>query len=93
MNRVTTTFPIRSEPAQVGCSTILWRDIVFALPALQTPLRNILTFINLPRARDNDKIEMWTDLENFQPMENAQLAIMAAESDLAEELKKSKHPY
>lgn len=93
MNRVAVTFPTFSQPADVDCSSILWRGIVFALPALKAPLKTILASISIPRARDNNKTELWTDPEKFPSMENAQLAIMAVESDLAEELKKSKPPW
>lgn len=89
MNRVAATFPMFSQPAEIDCSSILWRDILFALPALQAPLKDILASINLPRARENNKIELWTDSQKYPAVENAQLAIMAVESDLAEELKKS----
>lgn len=89
MDRVAATFPTFSEPSDVDCSSILWKNIVFALPALKTPMQTILAAINLHRARDNNKIELWTNLESFPSMENAQLSIMAVESELAEELKKS----
>ena len=89
MHRVAATFPIFSKPDDVDCSSSLWRTIVFALPALKPPTEAILASINLHRTRDNNKAEMWTDPGKFPSLENAQLSIMAVESDLAEELKRS----
>jgi DNA mismatch repair protein MSH3 len=89
MHRVAATFPNFSAPADVDCSSILWRKTLFVLPALKTPMDTILASINLHRARDNNKTNMWTDPEKFPTLDNVQLSIMAVESDLAEELKRS----
>jgi DNA mismatch repair protein MSH3 len=88
-NRVAATFSSFSDPPDVGCSSTLWTDIIFAMPALKAPMKEILALINLHRAREDNKAELWTDPERFPGMENAQFAIMAVESELAEQLKKS----
>lgn len=67
----------------------MWNDIVFAMPALKAPMKEILSSINLQRAREDNKVELWTVPERYPSMEDAQLAIMAVESELAEHLKKS----
>lgn len=67
----------------------MWTDIIYALPRVDAPIQEILPWINLHRARDNDKENLWTDPERFPELDASRLAIMATESDLAEELKKS----
>ncbi|KAF8580675.1 hypothetical protein K439DRAFT_1356338 [Ramaria rubella] len=88
MNRVASTFPVFSDPAEVGCLSPLWIDILFILPSLKIPMKDILAMINLERARENDKTKLWTDIEKYPSLDAAQTSMMFVDGELAEQLKK-----
>ncbi|KAF8522087.1 DNA mismatch repair protein MSH3 [Hysterangium stoloniferum] len=88
LNGMGATFQPFDNPADVGCSTSLWTDIISSMPALKAPTSKILSSINLVEARQNNKTNLWADSEKFPAVENALFAILHVESELADELKK-----
>jgi len=89
LQKLSTAFPTFRSPEDVGCTTKLWNSIIYALPAVGEPVRELLDTIKIPKALENNKTELWKDSERYPEIENALFGMLSVESELADELKKS----
>lgn len=81
------------NPDSIACKAALWREIIFPIPRVKNPAEGLLSSMKMQAARENNKIELWSDPEQYPSIEEAEFAMLHVESDLANELKKSKFVY
>ncbi|CAE6432319.1 unnamed protein product [Rhizoctonia solani] len=85
--RIATTLDPIATPEDAGFKSKLLNDIAYSLPTLREPLTAIMSQINIPQARDNNKAELWVDCEKYPEIEEAKFGILSVESDLEDHLK------
>ncbi|GJJ11973.1 hypothetical protein Clacol_006211 [Clathrus columnatus] len=88
LKRVGLTFKEFQNVDDVPCKTALWREIIFPIPKITDPVEELLGAMKMQAARDNNKIGLWMDSEQYPGIEDADFAILHVENDLANELKK-----
>lgn len=93
LKHVGLTFPAFDNSDGVACKAALWREIVFPIPQVKKPAEELLSTMKMQAARENNKIELWSDPEQYPSIEEAEFAMLHVESDLANELKKSLFVY
>jgi hypothetical protein len=52
-------------PADVGFKSNLLNDIISTLPRLKEPMKELMGAVNLKKAADGNKIQMWTDNDKY----------------------------
>ncbi|KAH8117506.1 muts domain V-domain-containing protein [Phellopilus nigrolimitatus] len=86
-SRVANSFDIFASLEDVGFSTPVLNEIVFALPKLRSCMKQIMTCINLEKAKEDKRDELWSDPDKYPEVDDTKMAIMAVESELADHLK------
>ncbi|KLO18801.1 hypothetical protein SCHPADRAFT_819209 [Schizopora paradoxa] len=86
--RVATSFETLKESKDVGFRSPMLNDIVFSFPSLAMPLKDILAALDLKKAADDVRDELWRDLEKYPGIMDAKSGLLSVESELKEELKK-----
>ena len=64
-NRVAVAFGDVNTPASVGLKSPVLNEIISSFPKLREPIKDLLAAINLKKASEGKKDSMWTDLERF----------------------------
>jgi DNA mismatch repair protein MSH3 len=52
-------------PVDVGFKSCVLNDIMSALPRLRGPMKELMGAINVKKAAEGNKIEMWTDPDKY----------------------------
>lgn len=92
-------------PASVGLESPVLNEIISSFPKLREPIKGLLAAVNLRKASEGKKDTMWTDLERypgiidadmvrvdvpaFRDLTNVQQAMQVIEVELIDELKAS----
>ncbi|KAJ1310165.1 hypothetical protein OPQ81_006909 [Rhizoctonia solani] len=85
--RIATALDPIPTSKDAGFKSDLLNDIAYSLPTLREPLAAIMSEINLPEARDNNKAELWVNSEKYPEIEEANFGILSVESELEDHLK------
>ncbi|CUA72462.1 DNA mismatch repair protein msh3 [Rhizoctonia solani] len=85
--RIATALDPITTPQDAGFESDLLNDIAYSLPTLREPLAAIMSQIDLPQARDNNKAELWVDSEKYPGIDEAKFGILSVESELEDHLK------
>lgn len=72
-DRIATTFEVFTEPKDVGFRSLVLNDIVFSFPNLVAPLKDILSSIDLKKAANDARDELWKDHDKYPPITDAKL--------------------
>jgi DNA mismatch repair protein MSH3 len=64
-NKVAGGFEDVTTPASVGLKSPVLNEIISSLPKLRAPINNLLAAVNLKKASEGKKDSMWTDLERY----------------------------
>ncbi|KAF8162946.1 muts domain V-domain-containing protein [Crassisporium funariophilum] len=86
-NKVATAFEGVNTPASVGLKSSVLNDIISSFPTLKEPVAELLGMINLRKASEGKKDSMWTDLEKYPEIIDADMALQVIEVELLDELK------
>ncbi|KIJ23127.1 hypothetical protein M422DRAFT_56955, partial [Sphaerobolus stellatus SS14] len=89
LEKISKAFPHFRTVEDVGCSSSLWSNIIFSLPAVGEAVKEIMGVIDVQKAMENNKTELWRDKEKYPEIDLTLDGILAVESELADELKKS----
>ncbi|CAE6486102.1 unnamed protein product [Rhizoctonia solani] len=85
--RIATAFDPIPTPQDAGFESDLLNDVAYSLPTLREPLAAIMSQIDIPQARDNNKAELWVDSEKYPEIDEAKFGILSVESELEDHLK------
>ncbi|KAF9466351.1 DNA mismatch repair protein MSH3 [Collybia nuda] len=80
-------FEAIETPSDGGFKSTVLNDIVYSLPKLKRPIKELLGAISLKQAAKGLKDTMWMDPERYPGIADADLAIQSVDVELAEELK------
>ncbi|KAG9099780.1 Mismatch repair protein msh3 [Ceratobasidium sp. 370] len=86
-NRIAAALDPIDTPSDAGFQSDILNDIACSLPTLRGPLALIESQINIDKARQDDKTELWVDSEKYPKIDEAKFGIMAVESELEDHLK------
>ncbi|KAL5529107.1 hypothetical protein ACEPAG_5081 [Sanghuangporus baumii] len=75
----------RSE--DVGFSNAILNDIIFSLPSVRDSVKKINACLNLKKADEDKRDELWNDPDKYPQVDDMKMAIMAVESELVDHLK------
>ncbi|KDN51533.1 hypothetical protein RSAG8_00078, partial [Rhizoctonia solani AG-8 WAC10335] len=84
--RIATALDPIPTPQGAGFESDLLNDIAYSLPTLREPLAAIISQIDIPQARDNNKAELWVDSEKYPGIDEAEFGILSVESELEDHL-------
>lgn len=85
-NRVGTTFAPFATPEAVGFKSPVLNEIVYALPKLRGPVRDLLNIIDEAKALSGNKEDMWADEGRVPKIEELMSLVKVVEVELREEL-------
>ncbi|THH08198.1 hypothetical protein EW145_g2862 [Phellinidium pouzarii] len=85
--RIADTFDLFETPEDVGLTSPVLNDIIFALPKLKDSVKKIVSCINLKEAEDDKRDRLWVDPGKYPEVDDTKMAIMAIESELSDHLK------
>ena len=54
-----------NTPASVGLESPVLNEIISSFPKLREPIKDLLAAVNLKNASEGKKDSMWTDLERY----------------------------
>lgn len=105
-NKVADAFKDVDTPASVGLESPVLNEIISSFPKLREPVKDLLSVVNLKKASEGKKDSMWTNLERYPGIIDAdmvrvdvpalrdltdfQQAMQVIEVELVDELKASK---
>ncbi|CAA7265435.1 unnamed protein product [Cyclocybe aegerita] len=75
------------SPASVGLKSGILNEIISSLPKLKEPVRKLLEIVNLKKAADGKRDEMWNDRERYPDIVDADMSLQCIDHELADELK------
>jgi hypothetical protein len=106
MNKIATTFQPFARPEDVGFASATLNGVIFALPGLAPAMRELMGAIDLSKAAEGKKDEMWTDAvrcaeldeatevgrlwKALEPDSDFSQMVEVVEAELREELTKSR---
>jgi DNA mismatch repair protein MSH3 len=64
-NRIACTFRPFQSPDHVGMQSPMLNNIVYSLPSLQEPMKDLLSVIDLKLTAEGRKDIMWTDSDKY----------------------------
>jgi DNA mismatch repair protein MSH3 len=76
-NKIGTAFEDFDSPSQVGFKSHTLNDIVASLPKLREPIARLLADINLKRASQGDKENLWTDPTKYPDISDYEMVCQA----------------
>ena len=62
-----------NTPASVGLESPVLNEIISSFPRLREPIKDLLAAINLKKASEGKKDSMWTDLERYPSIIDADM--------------------
>lgn len=62
-----------NTPASVGLESPVLNEIISSFPRLKEPIKDLLATINLKKASEGKKDSMWTDLERYPSIIDADM--------------------
>ncbi|KAG5354224.1 hypothetical protein C0989_003737 [Termitomyces sp. Mn162] len=86
-NKIGQAFDNFESPSDVGFRSSLLNEIVFLLPKLKGPMKELMSAIRLDQAAEGRKDIMWTDLERYPEISDADVAIQFVNVELDDQLK------
>ncbi|KAG8764683.1 Mismatch repair protein msh3 [Ceratobasidium sp. 428] len=86
-NRIAVALDPIDTPKDAGFQSDILNDIAHSLPTLRAPLGVITSQINVDKARQDEKTELWVDSEKYPQIDEAKFGILAVESELEDHLK------
>ncbi|OCH90300.1 hypothetical protein OBBRIDRAFT_826026 [Obba rivulosa] len=86
--RIAATFNAPDPAGRASFQSPILEDVVNTLPKLKGPVNALLAEINVKKASEGCKDEMWTDLDKYPELDNLIFSIQVIESELLDELKK-----
>ncbi|KAK2460594.1 hypothetical protein APHAL10511_007064 [Amanita phalloides] len=87
-HRVANSFSPVSHPSNDNLKSKILNDIVFRLPKIKGPVKDMLSALSLENASQGQKEKLWTDPERYPALADLGLAIQHVEIELADELAK-----
>ncbi|KAG5728291.1 DNA mismatch repair protein MSH3 [Termitomyces sp. T112] len=86
-NKIGQAFDNFESPSDVGFRSSLLNEIVFLLPKLKGPMKELMSAIRLDQAAEGRKDIMWTDPERYPEINDADVAIQIVNVELDDQLK------
>ncbi|PPR04975.1 hypothetical protein CVT24_010433 [Panaeolus cyanescens] len=86
-NKVARTYDGVDLSGGTGLKSPLLNSIVVALPRLKEPMKELMETVDLKKAAEGNKHEMWRNISDYPEVDGAELAIRAIEIELQDELK------
>ncbi|EJD05960.1 uncharacterized protein FOMMEDRAFT_104344 [Fomitiporia mediterranea MF3/22] len=71
----------------VGLANPVLNEIIFTLPKIRDSVRKIGSCLNLKKADEDKRDELWSDPDKYPEVDDLKMAIMVVESELADHLK------
>ena len=62
-----------NTPASVGLESPVLNEIISSFPKLREPIKDLLAAVNLKKASEGKKDSMWTDLERYPSIIDADM--------------------
>lgn len=72
-NKAANYFEEVEKPSDNGFESPLLNDILFVLPKLREPVKELLGAVSIKRAAEGNKESMWTDPERYPGIQEAEL--------------------
>ena len=72
-NKVATAFGDVTTPASVGLKSPVLNEIISSFPKLMEPIKHLLATVNVKKASEGKKDSMWTDLERYPSIIDADM--------------------
>jgi len=69
--KVATAFDTFTNADEVGFRSKILNDIVFSLPNLRGPVKSILTTIDVKKAVEDARADLWRDSEKYPEISDA----------------------
>nr|GAT43998.1 DNA mismatch repair protein [Mycena chlorophos] len=80
-------FPSTETAAAIGFKSPILNRVIFSLPPLLEPMRQLLDELEISEAESDNKARLWTDPQKFPKIETHTMAIGAVQVEIADELK------
>jgi DNA mismatch repair protein MSH3 len=64
-NKIAIAFDSFDKPSDVGFKSIFLNEIIFSLPKLKEPMKDLLGIMSLKKAAEGRKDTMWNDPERY----------------------------
>ncbi|KZO95721.1 DNA mismatch repair protein MSH3 [Calocera viscosa TUFC12733] len=85
-NRIARAFPPFETRADVGFKSSVLNDVVYSLPTMLDAVTQLMQPIDLRKARDNNKDELWLDPQKYPAIQDTKDCIATVEYELGEHL-------
>ncbi|KAG6874073.1 hypothetical protein C0995_006930 [Termitomyces sp. Mi166 len=86
-NKIAQAFDSFASPSDVGFKSSLLNEIIFSLPKLKGPMKELISAVRLDQAAEGKKDTMWTDPERYPEISDADTAIQFVDVELDDQLK------
>ncbi|KAG6831187.1 hypothetical protein H0H92_012327 [Tricholoma furcatifolium] len=86
-NKIAIAFEGFATPSEVGFKSDLLNEIIYSIPRLRQPLKELLGAVHLNKAAEGRKDTMWTDPDRFPEISDAEASIMFVDVELEDQLK------
>lgn len=73
--RIGDAFNTFESPKDVGFASSLLNDIISALPCLKAPVQNILSCIDLKKAAEDKRDELWIDPDKYPVVDDTKMVM------------------
>ncbi|KAF8626218.1 hypothetical protein AX15_004907 [Amanita polypyramis BW_CC] len=87
-NKIANAFGPTSHPSDVGLKSQILNNIIFSLPKIKEPIKEMLSAISLEKAAEGQKEKLWRDSQQYPAIIEMELAVQRIEAGLREELAK-----
>jgi DNA mismatch repair protein MSH3 len=72
-DRVGGAFEIFENPSCVGFESAILNQIIFSLPKLKEPMRELIGDINLTKAAEGNKAKLWTNPSKYPEIDEIEM--------------------
>lgn len=72
-NKIAMAYDVFDQPSDVGLSSALLNSIIYALPALKGPVKELMGAVSLKEAAAGNKDTMWHDPERYPAVDDAHM--------------------
>ena len=80
-NKIANAFDAVESPLDVGFKSGVLNDIIYSLPKLKEPMKELIGAVSLKEAAKGSKDTMWTDPERFPSIADADLVSSQPQSN------------
>ncbi|EJU05481.1 hypothetical protein DACRYDRAFT_74703 [Dacryopinax primogenitus] len=85
-SRIARAFPPFEQSSSVGFKSHILNDIVYSLPSALETVTQLMQPLDLRKARDDNKVDLWLDPQKFPAIQDTKDCIATVEYELGEHL-------